>query len=103
MDLERVQRLLERIPPRISARLFRALKRLPVVARKLESEYAGVIGQLGEELGIGTDLPATTRLPVTGRAPEEVLAALEGFRGREGRMGLPREPSTTATLAISTS
>jgi len=83
MDLERVQRLLERFPPRLSAGLFRALKRLPPVAQKIEGEYAGVIGRLGEELGIGTDLPATTRLPAAGRTPEEVLAALEGLRARE--------------------
>ncbi len=83
MDLERVQRFLERVPPRLSAPLFRFVKRVPSVARKLEGEYAGLIGRLGEELGIGTDLPATTRLPATGRPREEVLAILEAARERE--------------------
>ena len=83
MNLERVQRVLGRIPPRLSAGLFRAAKRIPAVGRRLEGEYAEMIGHLGEELGIATDALPTTRLPATGREPGEVLAALEGSRERE--------------------
>ena len=84
MDLERVQRALSRVNPRVAGWLFRGIKRVPVVARKLEAEYAGVVGHLGDEMGIGgTGLPVTTRLPATGRPRDEVLAALEGCRDRE--------------------
>ena len=85
MDLERVQRGLSRLNPRLAGWLFRGAKRVPVVARKLEREYAAIVGRLGEELGLGADVPATTRLPADGRPPEEVLAVLEGVRGREER------------------
>lgn len=83
MNLDRVQRVLGRIPPRLSAGLFRVARRIPAVGRRLEGEYAEMIGHLGDELGIATDAAPTTRLPATGRAPEEVLAALEGSRERE--------------------
>ena len=80
MDLERVQRLLSHVSPRIAAPLFRGIKRLPPVARRLEAEYAGIVGRLGEEMGLETGQPATTRLPAIGRPRAEVLAALEGSR-----------------------
>ena len=83
MDLERVQRLLSHISPRLSAPLFRAAKRLPPVARRLESEYAGIVGRLGEEMGLDAGPSATTRLPAAGLPRAEVLAALEGSRSRE--------------------
>ena len=106
MDLERVQRLLSRVSPRLSAPLFRATKRLPPVARRLEAEYAGIVGRLGEEMGLDTGPPATTRLPAAGRPRAEVLAALEGSRRArrsDGRRASPRGRSTTATRATSTS
>jgi sphinganine-1-phosphate aldolase len=83
MNLDRVQRVLGRIPPRLSAGLFRVAKRIPAVSRRLEDQYAEMIGHLGEELGIATDAPPTKRLPAAGRTPEEVLAVLEGSRERE--------------------
>jgi len=85
MDLERVQRLLSRVGPRLSALLFRAAKRLPPVARRLEAEYARIVGRLGEEAGLDSSGPVTTRLPAAGLPRAEVLAALEGASAREQR------------------
>jgi sphinganine-1-phosphate aldolase len=83
MDLERVQSVLSRVNPRLAGWLFKGARRIPAVARKLESEYAHLVTQLGDELGLDAGLEPTTRLPAAGRPATEVLAALEGSRRRE--------------------
>lgn len=86
MNLERIERVLGHIPAPISAALLRAAERIPAVRRRLDAQYEEMLGDLGEEMGIATDTPATTRLPATGRPAEEVLADLEGAsRGKDRR------------------
>jgi sphinganine-1-phosphate aldolase len=83
VNLETVQRVLARIPRHLSAALFRALKHLPAVARRLEDEYAAMVNHLGEEMGIATDRPPVSRLPESGWSRQDALAVLEGSRRHE--------------------
>jgi glutamate/tyrosine decarboxylase-like PLP-dependent enzyme len=85
MDLDRVQRMLSRLPSGLAATLHRGLKKLPPVARRMEREYDEVLGSMMEDLR-PEGLPATTRLPERGRGRNEILDLLRSaMAAEEGR------------------
>jgi glutamate/tyrosine decarboxylase-like PLP-dependent enzyme len=85
MDLERVQRALARLPSGLAAALYRGLKRLPPVARRIEQEYDEMLASVMEELR-PAGLPESPRLPTEGRDRQALLevmrTALEGEERR---------------------
>jgi glutamate/tyrosine decarboxylase-like PLP-dependent enzyme len=80
MNLERLQRVLKRINPRIGGWLYGGLKRIPPLARRIEKEYDELLTAMMEDLNPSDDLPPTPRLPATGRSRADVIETLSAIR-----------------------
>ncbi|MBI5158349.1 MAG: aminotransferase class V-fold PLP-dependent enzyme [Acidimicrobiia bacterium] len=83
MDLERAQRILERLPPRWGGWLYRRARRHPGVARHLDDRYAQLLAGLAGDLKPPGEPPVTARLPETGLDQAEVLARIAAARSPE--------------------
>lgn len=79
-----VERVLNRVDPRLLARLYRAAKRVPAVRRTIEAEYDKLMGDLAASIRPYQDrFPRNARLPARGRPREDVLGEMREMLGEE--------------------
>jgi len=82
--MERLIPILEKLPPRLTARLEKRLTAIPAVRQKMEAEYESMLAGLEESLKpYRDDFPTFRRLPPQGRRREVILAEMEVLKAKE--------------------
>ncbi len=86
MELTKLaDRVMRRLHPRLAEPLFRGVRRLPRVRRRLDAEYAGLLDRIADQFRTHVAVPTHMRIPPQGRPRADVLRDVEALRDSEER------------------